>query len=553
MPEEFRAADRAPRISGHGGKGIAVHVSPRTVTGRVTKANRRLLVRYLVHMLSAAAVAATLGTAGIYAAGHEAFLADLLVRVAVLLGGVNLVGAALLFAPVWRYLGGDPARRDAAASRLRALPILSGAWLSALAAVVIVGHVGQVQGSWAVLRSEDFSADIAVFAHVAVFAGYLGLYGYFLAADCVIALRRELWKRGQAIPRRAGKLVRGLTAAFAAVALGPVFIIAADQWTSASGDVMQAGAMYAHHETMMRQTLQMDVFGALILAGVVIWLVSRRLSQPVQSLVTAMRRVDRGDKEAEAAVVSDDEFGVLAEHFNGMLEGLRERDRIRRTFARFVPESVASALLAQEGLVAPQEREATVLYADIEDFTRTASRLAPHEILQMLNDYFEEVGRIIAAHSGVITQFQGDAVLATFNLPLADPNHARDALEAAQELDRRLGEVTFATGLRLRVRIGVCSGLLVGGTVGGGERLGYTVHGDTVNLAARLEALNKELRTRILVSARTAELVGATMPLRDRGAVAVRGFEATLRVFELVSTVTEKLPRAAGHERPLPS
>lgn len=512
--------------------------------------NRLLLLRYLLHMLSAAAVAATLGTAGIYAAGHEAFLADLLVRVALLLGAVNLVGAALLFAPVWRYLAGDGARRDAAASRLRALPVLSGAWLSALAAVAFVGHVGVVQGSWAALRSEGFAAELAVFANVVVFAGYLGLYGYFLASDCAIVLRRELWKRGQAIPRRAGKLVRGLTAAFAAVALGPVFIIAADKWTSPYGSPMRAGAMsYMHHAMMMRQPLQMDVLGALILAAVVVWLVSRRLSQPVQSLVAAMQRVDRADNEAEAPVVSDDELGLLAEQFNGMLEGLRERDRIRRTFARFVPESVASALLAREGLVAPQEREATVLYADIEDFTRTASRLAPHEILQMLNDYFEEVGRIVAAHRGVITQFQGDAVLATFNLPLADPHHARDALEAAQDLERHLGQATFATGLQLRARIGVSSGLLVGGTVGGGERLGYTVHGGTVNLAARLEALNKELGTRVLVSARTAELTGGTIPLRDRGAVAVRGFEAALRVFELVSTVTEKLPRAAGHER----
>ena len=517
MLEEPRVFERALEEPGRGVERVA---------------NRRLLARYLLHMLSAAAVAATLGTAGIYAAGHEAFLADLLERVAVVLGGVNLVGAALLFAPVWRYLAGDRARRDAAASRLRALPGLSAVWLSALAAAVMVGHVGVVQGSWAALLSEGSAADLGLLAHVLVFAGYLGLYGYFLAADCAIVLRRELWERGQALPRRGGKLVRGLTAAFAAVSLGPVFIIAADQWAHPSSDPMRAGTMFSHHDAMMRQTLQMDVLGALILAGVVVWLVSRRLSQPVQSLVAAMRRVDRGDVTAGAPVVSDDELGLLAEHFNGMLEGLRERDRIRRTFARFVPESVASALLAEEGLVAPQEREATVLYADIEDFTRTASRLTPREILQMLNDYFEEIGRIIDAHRGVITQFQGDAVLATFNLPRADSDHARDALEAARAIDRRMSEVSFAPGVRLRARIGVSSGLLVGGTVGGGERLGYTVHGDTVNLAARLEEMNKALGSRILVSSRTAELLGGSLPLRDRGEVAVRGWAAPLRVFE---------------------
>ena len=192
-----------------------------------------------------------------------------------------------------------------------------------------------------------------------------------------------------------------------------------------------------------------------------------------------------------------------------------------------------------------------MLYADIEDFTRTASRLAPHEILEMLNAYFDEIGRIVDAHHGVITQFQGDAVLATFNLPLADPHHARDALEAAREIDQRLREVSFATDVRRRARIGVSSGLLVGGTVGGGERLGYTVHGDTVNLAARLKALNKDLGTRILISARTAELTAGALPLRDRGAVPVRGFEAPLRVFEPGPASSTGSPREDGRERPL--
>jgi class 3 adenylate cyclase len=279
----------------------------------------------------------------------------------------------------------------------------------------------------------------------------------------------------------------------------------------------------------------MDLLAALVLVGVVIWLVVRGLARPVDVLLGAMHCVDCDDLRTRAPVVSDDELGRLTERFNRMLAGLEERDRIRRTFARFVPESVAAGLLANEGAIASQEREATVLFADIEDFTAIASRLAPREVVQMLNDYFAEIARAIHARGGVITQFQGDAVLASFNLPVADPEHARHAVEAALEAQARLREATFAPGIRLHARIGIATGPVVGGTVGGDERLGYTVHGDTVNLAARLEALNKELGSRILLSPRTAQLVDGGMTLRDRGTVAVRGFAQPLRVFEPVA------------------
>jgi len=279
----------------------------------------------------------------------------------------------------------------------------------------------------------------------------------------------------------------------------------------------------------------MDLLAALLLAALLAYLATRGLSRSAEGLLRAMDTVDRGDLSAKAPVVTDDEFGRLTERFNRMLDGLDERERLRRTFERFVPESIAGALIADEGAIAPQEREATVLFTDIERFTQIAASLTPREIMTMLNAYFSRLAAIIHRHHGVITQFQGDAVLASFNLPLSDPQHARSALAAAIEIEREVGESVFAGDIRLRTRIGISSGLVVGGTVGGGERLGYTVHGDTVNLAARLEALNKDLGTTILVSARTAELLSDSIALRDHGLVEVRGFGAPLPVFEPVA------------------
>jgi len=290
--------------------------------------------------------------------------------------------------------------------------------------------------------------------------------------------------------------------------------------------------MRSKHQSYMTQSRQMDLLAALLLAGLLAFLATRGLSRSAAGLLQAMQKVDAGDLTAKAPVLSDDEFGRLTERFNQMLDGLNDRERLRRTFERFVPESIAGALIADEGAIAPQEREATVLFTDIERFTQIAASLAPREIMALLNAYFSKLANIIHGHHGVITQFQGDAVLACFNLPVNDAAHARSALEAALEIEREVANVSFGNGIALRTRIGISTGLVVGGTVGGGERLGYTVHGDTVNLAARLEALNKDLGTTILVSSRTAALLPETIRLRDLGAIEVRGFAEPLSVYE---------------------
>ena len=363
-----------------------------------------------------------------------------------------------------------------------------------------------------------------------------------------------LWLRGKPLRPHRGRFATRLIAVLVAVALGPLLVVLADQWGGApAGGAMRMDRasmaqmrrdmasgmsveqMRASHSRYMTQSRHMDLLAALLLAALLAYLATRGLSRSAEGLLRAMDTVDQGDLTAKAPVVSDDEFGRLTERFNRMLDGLNERARLRRTFERFVPETIAGALIADEGAIAPQEREATVLFTDIERFTQIAANLAPREIMVMLNAYFSEVAAIIHRHNGVITQFQGDAVLASFNLPLTDPDHARSALRAALEIEREIADAVFEGGIRLRTRIGISTGLVVGGTVGGGERLGYTVHGDTVNLAARLEALNKELGTTILVSARTVELLGESTAFRDHGLVEVRGFSAPLAVFEPVA------------------
>jgi adenylate cyclase len=213
------------------------------------------------------------------------------------------------------------------------------------------------------------------------------------------------------------------------------------------------------------------------------------------------------------------------------LEAERDRTTLSGIFGRFVPQAIVNAMVAGRGALAPIEREATVLFADIAGFTTMTERVGAARTVEILNVYFDEVTRIIGAHNGIVTQFQGDAVLATFNVPVEDAAHARNAFLAAREILTRVAGREFA-GERIQVRIGINTGPLVAGNVGGGGRQSYTVHGDTVNLAARLEALCKEHDTSLLLAASTAKAL-PDAKLVAVGNIAVRGLAEPVPVFSI--------------------
>lgn len=195
--------------------------------------------------------------------------------------------------------------------------------------------------------------------------------------------------------------------------------------------------------------------------------------------------------------------------------------------SRFVPSEVVRRVRSsEEGVQAGQGEVAlaTIFFIDIEGFTTISESLEPTALIKTLNDYFTAVTEPIERYGGTITQFQGDAILASFNLPDPHPQHAANAIRAAIDIQEVLKTRTFGEGITLRSRIGINSGEVVGGLVGTGKRLGYTIHGDDVNLAARLEHLNKEYGTRIIVAQTTCELAGWDRFAFERlGEVQLRG------------------------------
>ena len=268
----------------------------------------------------------------------------------------------------------------------------------------------------------------------------------------------------------------------------------------------------------------------VVSTALVAWL-GARTSRPLRALAAAARSIEarRFDRLRPLPPSRVAEFDDANRSFNRMAAGLRERELIRETLGRFVPADVAKTLLTEGGELTPEQSEATVLFCDLEGFTALTETLGPAGIVELLNEYFEAMVEILERHRGVVTQFQGDAILATFNVPVPDPAHAANALRAAMEMRSAVRSGVFA-GQRVGCRIGIDTGHLVAGAVGAKGRLSYTVHGDAVNLAARLEALNKKLGTSILVSEATAAQADG-FDLKPMGEVAVRGQTATVAVY----------------------
>ena len=207
----------------------------------------------------------------------------------------------------------------------------------------------------------------------------------------------------------------------------------------------------------------------------------------------------------------------------------QERRTLSEVFGQYVPKAIADRLISDRGLLEPVEGTATVLFIDVAGFTKMTEVNGPGRVVSVLNAFFDEATATITRHDGVVTQFIGDAIMATFNLPAKDPKHATNAVRAALEIIELAAKRSF-DGQQLNIRAGVATGPVIAGSVGGGGRQTYSLYGDTVNLAARLEALNKEHGTHILLDKVTVERL-TDFPTYEIGLVDVRGFSERVAIF----------------------
>lgn len=289
---------------------------------------------------------------------------------------------------------------------------------------------------------------------------------------------------------------------------------------------------------------------ALSVIAMVSFVVARSIREPLARLILATGAVAQGNLDVRLHLNRRDEFGLLGKHFDRMAEELKERQMMRDLFGRYLSEDVAKSLLARNANIelGGHEVVVTVLFCDLKNYTSISEQLSPLQMVAMINQYLGVMNVIIDQHHGCVIEFLGDGILAVFGAPHAIAEHAEMGVRCAIEMRTALetlnqqwetegiAERWHDLGIsRIEARIGLHTGPVVAGNLGSHTRMKYAVIGDTVNVAARLEALNKEFGTSILLSEETKSRL--PNDLRDiatrMGVTVVKGRQQTLVSYSL--------------------
>jgi class 3 adenylate cyclase len=390
----------------------------------------------------------------------------------------------------------------------------SAVWFALLS--VIVGAIAGATGS----RLVQYAILGAV---VAAAVQLTGVHGLLEAAmrpvRAAIAADTGI---GDSLPRS-----RPTFAAWLGVAvLGSVFVFAVD------------GAMLAavFDRAAREEPVLFVVIGCALTVGFGIpWAIGLAFSpslQPIRELAAGTERVAAGDYGQRVPVVHDDDLGALAASFNRMQAGLAERQRLQAAFGTYVDPALAARLLEQgDDVFTGERREVTVMFVDIRDFTPFAEANTAEDTVARLNALFEIVVPAVVDAGGHVNKFLGDGALAVFGAPNDLADHADAAVRTAVLIHRRVAQ---RFGGELRIGIGINTGVVIAGTIGGGGKLEFTLIGDTVNVAARVEQLTKTTGDAILLTRQCVDSLASRPPgLIDRGFHVLKGKSASVQVFGL--------------------
>jgi adenylate cyclase len=281
--------------------------------------------------------------------------------------------------------------------------------------------------------------------------------------------------------------------------------------------------------------------GTGILVGLIaVTLAARTTADPISALRRALARVQHGDFDVHVPVYDGSQIGQLQLGFNEMVAGLAERERIREAFGTYVDPEVAAHVLEEGTDLAGEEVEVTLMFIDVRSFTSFAERTPAPQVVAALNDLFALIVPIIHACEGRVDKFVGDGLLAVFGAPRRLTDHADRALTAALKI------AGATTNEELELGIGLNSGTVVAGNIGGDQRYEFSVIGDAVNVAARVEAATRQTGDTVLLADRTAELLtDPRVELVERSGVELKGKRETVRVYAPAAPVADPSARPA--------
>jgi adenylate cyclase len=302
--------------------------------------------------------------------------------------------------------------------------------------------------------------------------------------------------------------------------------------------------------TIRKQSQVMVIAAALTLLAAVLGvlfaaLVSAGVTRPVRRLLEGAKAVEAGHLDGTLVATSRDEIGHLTTAFNQMVEQLRLKEHLRETFGKYVDPRVVEGLIEGPALAAEgQRRVMTVMFCDVKGFTSTSEGMTPQGLVKVMNRYFSTMSAPIRRHQGIIDKYIGDAIMAYWGPPFADDKEQAQlaslaALEMLQLVPQLRAELPELLGVRtlpnaFDLRIGIATGEVLVGSIGSELMMSYTVMGDTVNLASRLEGANKEYGGRILVSEATVTGASVAIEAREIDRVVTLGQTQPQAVFEIM-------------------
>jgi adenylate cyclase len=294
-------------------------------------------------------------------------------------------------------------------------------------------------------------------------------------------------------------------------------------------------------QTIVRRNLVYALVVLLVAASVSAWFgwrLASVMSNALRRVNTALKRVEQLDYVHVEPVKTGDELEDLANGFNTMVDGLMERDKLRTTFGKYMTSSVLEHLLAGKVALGGESLEVTILFTDIRSFTTISEKMDPQRLVGLLNEYFTEMVGIVMEESGVVDKYIGDAIMAVFGAPVPKDGDAVHAVRAAVRMRGALARLNVALAARglptLQTGIGIHTGQVVAGNIGCERRMEYTVIGDAVNLASRLETSTKELGVDVLISEDTYARVGDAIEARAVREITVKGRNAPVMTYEVL-------------------
>ena len=296
------------------------------------------------------------------------------------------------------------------------------------------------------------------------------------------------------------------------------------------------------------RTLMFVIALALLLAALLSRTLRRLFVQPLADVMRAATQIGERRFGIRIRHQRRDEVGQLYDSFNHMAALLEDRERLHDTFGRYVDHRVRDAILTGQLDPKGTQIQAAVLFADLRSFTTKSEHLPPHEVLALLNRYLSRMTAAVEAAGGTVDKFIGDAVMAVFGAPLAQEDCALRAVQAARAMVAELAELNLEQPGKepWKVAIGVNVGPCVAGSVGAPTRMQYTVVGDTVNLASRLQELAKKLDVEVVVSEAVAQACGDKLEVRGLGAFDIRGRSQQATCYEALQIRKPGAGQAVG-------